>query len=47
VEAGDPDGARDRLLQARTLLTGDLVFGWRLDLKYRLITARPATTVTR
>jgi hypothetical protein len=42
VEAGDPGGARARLAQARALLTGDLVFGWRLDLKHRLITARLA-----
>jgi DNA-binding SARP family transcriptional activator len=42
VHAGDADGARDRLAQARTLLTGDLVFGWRLELKHRLITGRLA-----
>ena len=42
VLAGDVDGARDRLTQARTLLTGDLVFGWRLELKHQLITARLA-----
>ena len=42
VEAGDPDGARARLAQARALLTGDLVFGWRLDLKHQLITGRLA-----
>ncbi|HLN68760.1 MAG TPA: AAA family ATPase [Streptosporangiaceae bacterium] len=42
VEAGDAGGARDRLAQARTLLTGDLVFGWRLELKYQLLTARLA-----
>jgi tetratricopeptide (TPR) repeat protein len=42
VQAGDADGAQARLAQARTLLTGDLVFGWRLELKHRLITARLA-----
>jgi tetratricopeptide (TPR) repeat protein len=42
VEAGDPDGARARLAEARDLLTGDLVFGWRLDLKHQLISARLA-----
>ena len=42
VEAGDAGGAQDRLAQARTLLTGDLVFGWRLELKYQLLTARLA-----
>ena len=38
----DQDGARERLDQARTMLTGDLVFGWRLELKHQLITARLA-----
>jgi hypothetical protein len=42
VHAGDADGARDRLTQARALLTGDLVFGWRLEFKHRLITGRLA-----
>jgi tetratricopeptide (TPR) repeat protein len=42
VEAGDPDGAQAQLAQAWALLTGDLVFGWRLDLKHRLITSRLA-----
>ncbi len=42
VLAEDQDGARDRLDQARTMLTGDLVFGWRLELKHQLITARLA-----
>jgi DNA-binding SARP family transcriptional activator len=42
VQAGDADGARDRLTQARTLLTGDLVFGWRLELKHQLIAGRLA-----
>ena len=40
--AGDAGGAQDRLAQARTLLTGNLVFGWRLELKYQLLTARLA-----
>jgi hypothetical protein len=42
VEAGDADGAQARLDQAQTLVTGDLVFGWRLELKHRLITGRLA-----
>jgi hypothetical protein len=42
VQAGDADGARARLTHARTLLTGDLVFGWRLELKHQLITGRLA-----
>jgi len=42
VEAGDAGGAQDRLAQARALLTGDLVFGWRLELKYQLLAARLA-----
>jgi hypothetical protein len=42
VQAGDADGTRARLTQARTLLTGDLVFGWRLALKHQLITGRLA-----
>jgi tetratricopeptide (TPR) repeat protein len=42
VEAGDADGAQTRLSQARVLLTGDLVFGWRLALKHQLITSRLA-----
>jgi hypothetical protein len=42
VQARDQDGARERLAEARALLTGDLVFGWRLELKHRLITGRLA-----
>ena len=42
VEAGDPDGAQARLAGARALLTGDLVFGWRLDLRHSLISGRLA-----
>jgi tetratricopeptide (TPR) repeat protein len=42
VEARDPDGAQSRLAEARALLAGDLVFGWRLELKHRLISARLA-----
>jgi DNA-binding SARP family transcriptional activator len=40
LDAGDLDGAQTRLDQARALLAGDLVFGWRLDLKYRLLSGR-------
>ena len=42
VQAGDADGAQARLTQARILLTGNLVFGWRLGLKHQLITGRLA-----
>jgi AAA ATPase-like protein/transcriptional activator len=35
-------GAQVRLAEARALLTGDLVFGWRLDLRHQLICARLA-----
>jgi DNA-binding SARP family transcriptional activator len=42
LETGDPDGAQARLAQALTLLEGDLVFGWRLRLKHRLLTGRLA-----
>jgi DNA-binding SARP family transcriptional activator len=42
LEAGDLDGAQARLAQARALLRGDLVFGWRLDLKHQLVSARLA-----
>jgi DNA-binding SARP family transcriptional activator/tetratricopeptide (TPR) repeat protein len=40
LDTGDPDGAAARLAQAGALLHGDLVFGWRLQLKYRFIGAR-------
>jgi DNA-binding SARP family transcriptional activator len=42
IDAADPDGAARLLDQADTLLSGDLVFGWRLRLKHGLITARLA-----
>jgi len=42
LEAGDPDAAQARLAEARALLIGDLVFGWRLDLRHQLICARLA-----
>ena len=42
LEAGDPDGARARLAEASALLVGNLVFGWRLRLKHRLLTGRLA-----
>ena len=42
LDAGDTDGAQARLAEAAALLRGDLVFGWRLDLKHRLITGRLA-----
>jgi len=42
LDTGDPDGAAARLAQAGVLLHGDLVFGWRLQLKHRFISARLA-----
>jgi len=42
LEDGDADSAQARLAQARALLRGDLVFGWRLELKHRLIAGRLA-----
>ena len=42
LEAGDLDGAQARLAEARARLSGDIVFGWRLDLKHRLIAGRLA-----
>jgi DNA-binding SARP family transcriptional activator/tetratricopeptide (TPR) repeat protein len=40
LETGDLDGARSRLAEAEALLGGDLVFGWRLRLKLKLVSAR-------
>ena len=43
LEAGNADEAQARLAQAQALLAqGDLVFGWRLALKYQLISGRLA-----
>ena len=42
LDAGDSDGAAARLAEAGALLHGDLVFGWRLQLKHRFIAARLA-----
>ena len=42
LDTGDPDGAAARLAQAGALLDGDLVFGWRLELKHQFISARLA-----
>lgn len=42
VDDGDADGAELNLRQARELLSGDLVFGWRLELKLRLLSGRLA-----
>ena len=42
LDDGDPDRAADWLAQASELLEGDIVFGWRLDLKRRLLAARLA-----
>jgi DNA-binding SARP family transcriptional activator len=40
--AGELDTSQDWLAQARDQLHGDLVFGWRLDLKHRLLAGRLA-----
>ena len=42
LDTGDPDGAQARLAQALALLRGDLVFGWRLELKHTLLSGRLA-----
>jgi DNA-binding SARP family transcriptional activator len=42
LEDGDLDSAAARLAEANALLHGDLVFGWRLRLKYQLIAGRLA-----
>ena len=42
IEDGDLSGAESRLAAALALLTGDLVFGWRLELKHALLRARLA-----
>ncbi len=42
LDAGDADGAQSRLAEALALLQGDLVFGWRLELKHLLISGRLA-----
>jgi tetratricopeptide (TPR) repeat protein len=42
IQAGEWDAARKNLDQARILLTGELVFGWRLELKHQLLSARLA-----
>jgi DNA-binding SARP family transcriptional activator len=44
LDAGDPDGARSWLARAQAVLRDerDLVFGWRLELKQRLVAGRLA-----
>jgi DNA-binding SARP family transcriptional activator/tetratricopeptide (TPR) repeat protein len=42
LNTGDADGAETRLAEALALLDGDLVFGWRLQLKHRLLAGRLA-----
>ena len=42
LDADDVEGSAVRLAAARELLVGDLVFGWRLDCKHRLISGRLA-----
>ena len=40
--AGDPDAAAEHLAQAEAALGGDLVFGWRLEMKLQSLQARHA-----
>ena len=42
LDLGDADRAEARLAEARAELQGNLVFGWRLTLKHRLLTGRLA-----
>ena len=42
IGRGDLDAAAARLAQAQSTLCGDLVFGWRLELKLRLLQGRLA-----
>ncbi|MDT4907818.1 MAG: hypothetical protein QOI69_1059 [Pseudonocardiales bacterium] len=42
IERADLDAAAGFLAEAASLLRGDLVFGWRLELKLRLVTGRLA-----
>jgi tetratricopeptide (TPR) repeat protein len=42
LAAGDLDAAADRLSAAQSHLRGDLVFGWRLEFKLRLLQSRLA-----
>ena len=42
IDALDPDGAAARLAESAQLLTGDLVFGWRLDFRQQLLASRLA-----
>lgn len=42
LDTGDTDGAESRLAEALALLQGDLVFGWRLELKHLLVSGRLA-----
>uniref|UniRef100_UPI0015FEE04E hypothetical protein n=1 Tax=Nocardioides stalactiti TaxID=2755356 RepID=UPI0015FEE04E len=40
IRAGDPDAAAGHLAQARTALHGALVFGWRLEMRWQLLSAQ-------
>jgi DNA-binding SARP family transcriptional activator len=42
VHAGDAEGAQSSLAEALTLLDGDLVFGWRLELRHWLVSGELA-----
>jgi DNA-binding SARP family transcriptional activator/tetratricopeptide (TPR) repeat protein len=42
IDALDPDGAAARLAESAQQLTGDLVFGWRLDFRQQLLASRLA-----
>jgi tetratricopeptide (TPR) repeat protein len=45
VHAGDADGAQCLLAEALALLDGDLVFGWRLELRHWLVCGEHALLV--
>ncbi|HEX9066311.1 MAG TPA: AAA family ATPase [Streptosporangiaceae bacterium] len=47
LEDDDPGGAEVRLARARALIDGDLVFGWRLELKHALLRSRLALACGR
>lgn len=42
IDVRDPDGAAARMAESAQLLTGDLVFGWRLDFRQQLLASRLA-----
>jgi DNA-binding SARP family transcriptional activator/tetratricopeptide (TPR) repeat protein len=42
IVSGEPDAAKAHLSEAQQFLRGDLVFGWRLEMKHLLLRARLA-----